>query len=390
MIPRQNSHSDVSPQGNPQNQTKTVPTLLNKICKIYKARLIVATGDANFLTAQAPRTICKPVMGAPSTFSNSPRTICKPELTVELPCGCKMHYDCVLHELRAHEAYIFAEEHPHFACPKCRCEYSQVEQQAMEGNLSLYMPPDYICLIWDSNEGVHRRLAQINHTEDGPMLGRARTQGWWAKDTRPPKIYMNAIHPSYVEWGNSGFRTRNSDKFWDLWPRGPVRFTGLHADELTGAEVSNGADPAVWSWPNAGSDAPESCQQCEEASALEELLNRSKTDGHRHFAIYHCTTCDLVILDKTARGQTLHRMATRSKSVKQKQSRPPKPRLTTHEHGSQNRFKLRQPTQYHQPRNNEAADRSNAHRPPRRRKGKTQTHTIPPNCRAASTGTHDG
>ena len=55
MIPRQNSHSDVSPQGNPQNQTKTVPTLLNKICKIYKARLIVATRDANFLTTQAPQ-----------------------------------------------------------------------------------------------------------------------------------------------------------------------------------------------------------------------------------------------------------------------------------------------------------------------------------------------
>ena len=246
----------------------------------------------------ATQTQTLTIMGAPSTFSKSPRTIYKPELTVELPCGCKMHYDCVLHELRAHEAYIFAEEHPHFACPKCRCEYSQAEQQAMEGNLSLSMPPDYICLIWDSNEGVHRRLAQINHTEDGPMLGRARTEGWWAKDTRPPKIYMNAIHPSYVEWGNSGFRTKNSNKFWDLWPRGPVRFTGLHADELTGAEVSNGADPAVWSWPNAGSDAPESCQQCEEASALMELLNRSKTDGHRHFAIYHCTTCDLVILDK--------------------------------------------------------------------------------------------
>ena len=55
MVPRQNSHSDISPQGNLQNQTKTVPTLLNKICKIYKARLIVATGDANFLTAQAPQ-----------------------------------------------------------------------------------------------------------------------------------------------------------------------------------------------------------------------------------------------------------------------------------------------------------------------------------------------
>jgi hypothetical protein len=55
MIPRQNSHSDVSPQGNPQSQTKTVPTLLNKICKIYKARLIVATRDANFLTAQSPQ-----------------------------------------------------------------------------------------------------------------------------------------------------------------------------------------------------------------------------------------------------------------------------------------------------------------------------------------------
>ena len=108
-----------------------------------------------------------------------------------------MHYDCVLHELRAHEAYILAEEHPHFACPRCRCEYSETEQQDMEGNLSLVMPADYICLIWDSNEGVHRRLAQLNYTEGGPMEGRARSEGWWAKDSRPPNIYMNAIHPGF-------------------------------------------------------------------------------------------------------------------------------------------------------------------------------------------------
>ena len=54
MVPRQNSHSDISPQGNPQIKPRLFQPL-NKICKIYKARLIVATGDANFLTAQAPQ-----------------------------------------------------------------------------------------------------------------------------------------------------------------------------------------------------------------------------------------------------------------------------------------------------------------------------------------------
>ena len=71
-----------------------------------------------------------------------PRTVIKRELTVALPCGCKMHYDCVLHALRGHEAYIYAEEHRYFDCPRCRCEFTQEEQWYMDRALSVYMPAD--------------------------------------------------------------------------------------------------------------------------------------------------------------------------------------------------------------------------------------------------------
>ena len=241
------------------------------------------------------------IKGAPGAFSNSPCTIFKPELTVELPCGCKMHYDCVLHELRAHDAYIFAEEYPHFACPKCRCKYSEVEQQHMERNLSFVMPADYIWLIWDSNEGVHRRLARLNHTDGGPQKGRARAEGWWAKDSRPPKIYMNAIHPGFGGWNEKWgmrFQRKDNNCFWETWPQGPVRSRDLYVGELPGAIISQGTQPVVWTSPGAEFVAIDNCQLCEEASALEELLNRLKTDRRRHFSIFHCTACAQVVLVK--------------------------------------------------------------------------------------------
>jgi hypothetical protein len=80
-----------------------------------------------------------------------PRTVIKPELTVALPCGCKMHYDCVLHTLRGYEAYIYAEEHRYFECPRCGCEYNQEERWYMDRRLSLYMPAEYECRIWERN-----------------------------------------------------------------------------------------------------------------------------------------------------------------------------------------------------------------------------------------------
>jgi len=106
----------------------------------------------------------------------------EPELTVALPCGCKMHYDCILHALRGYEAYIYAEEHRYFDCPRCRCEYNQEEQWYMDRRLSLYMPAEYECRIWEITRHNFKPPEGDKYSEVG--------LGWWAESSRPPEIFM--------------------------------------------------------------------------------------------------------------------------------------------------------------------------------------------------------
>ena len=129
-----------------------------------------------------------------------PRTVIKQELTVALPCGCKMHYDCVLHALRGHEAYIYAEEHRYFDCPRCRCEFTQEEQWYMDRALSVHMPAEYECRIWDSCEGIRREIARHNSMPPTGNKHSEASPGWWAESSKPPKIFRKALHPSSDQW----------------------------------------------------------------------------------------------------------------------------------------------------------------------------------------------
>jgi len=99
-----------------------------------------------------------------------------------------MHYDCVLHALRGYEAYIFADEHPYFECPGCRCEYTEKEQQYTDKALSLYMPAEYEFRIWDSFESIRREIARHNfRPPDGDSYAEIGLH-WWAESSRPPEI----------------------------------------------------------------------------------------------------------------------------------------------------------------------------------------------------------
>ena len=228
------------------------------------------------------------------------RTVVKPEQTVTLPCGCKSHYDCLLHELRAQEVYIFAEETPYFACPTCNCEYTEQEQRHMEDQLSFHMPEDYQCRLWDADEGVWRAILKANHDKEPRMGYNPSKPTTWSEGSLAPDIYTSALHPDYKTWcerwgepyensGNVGL-----DPYWLLNPRGPTRRTKAEPNEKPGATIKKGEGPISMDPDFDKQDGH--CSKCVQAARLEDIWNRSK-EYKDQSGVYHCCFCDDIVIE---------------------------------------------------------------------------------------------
>jgi hypothetical protein len=161
-----------------------------------------------------------------------------------------MHYDCVLHALRGHEAYIYAEEHRYFDCPRCRCEFTQEEQWYMDRALSVYTPAEYVCRIWDSCEGIRREITRHNSMPPAGIKRSEASPDWWAESSKPPKIFRKALHPSSGHWRQRWGATvqigqARGSLSWELWPRGPVRRVTIQEDEYVGAKITVNQETAT-------------------------------------------------------------------------------------------------------------------------------------------------
>ena len=250
----------------------------------------------------ATQTVCTKGV-AEAVRPRQPRTVIKRELTVALPCGCKMHYDCVLHALRGHEAYIYAEEHRYFDCPKCRCEFTQEEQWYMDRALSIYMPAEYVCNIWDSSEGIRREMARHNSIPycDTPAGTRRSpaSPSWWAESSEPPEIFREALHPSSsnwkLRWGASIPLNEYANLSWELWPRGPVRNVFIKDDEHVGAIISVNPETAALMRKEQEASEGLDCRLCTRAAEMQDLWNQHRSPEH-HAYIIHCMDCGRLIL----------------------------------------------------------------------------------------------
>jgi hypothetical protein len=208
-----------------------------------------------------------------------------------------MHYDCILHALRGYEAYIYAEEHRYFECPRCRCEYNQEEQWYMDRKLSLYMPAEYECRIWDSFEGIRREITRHNFKPPDEDKWSEVGPSWWADSSRPPEIFMRALHPlNYhwsARWGNKFGIGPNEEYSWELWPRGPVRTVTLDIDEYVGADVILATETV--SSTQTKLEPIDKCHRCTRAATMEGIWNQFKEPAD-HVSITHCIVCDRIIL----------------------------------------------------------------------------------------------
>ena len=167
----------------------------------------------------------------------------------------------------------------------------------MDRTLSLYMPADYECRIWDSfrreiarhqiwdPEGIRREIARHNSrppNADKHSNKSEASPGWWAESTRPPPIFMQALHPSSDQWnhrwGKSFVVGPKGIDSWELWPRGPVRTVSLDTNEYVGANViiSPDADASKRS-PQATTEEIDYCQSSRDDRPMELVQSTRKT-----------------------------------------------------------------------------------------------------------------
>ena len=130
-------------------------------------------------------------------------------------------------------------------------------------------------------EGIRREITRHNFKPPDANKYSEVSPGWWAESTRPPLIFMRALHPSSDQWNHRWGKTfmvgpRGIDS-WELWPRGPVRTVSLGTNEYVGAKVIISPDrDASKRSPQATIEEIDYCHLCARAAEMTDLWNQFK------------------------------------------------------------------------------------------------------------------